>query len=352
MLASQSREAALDATQRIPINTPRIKGSISLTGGRVDDVSLAKYRETVDPNSPMIVLLSPDGSPHPFYAEFGWVAAPGTNVKLPGPQTVWQQQGEGALTPAHPVTLVYDNGAGLTFSRTISVDENYLFTLKDGVANNGPNAIALYPCAMVSRQGAPQVVGFYFLHEGLIGEFGDKGEQQVTYKSIDDKKVIKYDATNTWMGITDKYWAAVLLPEPDAHIQAEFSENTVGNAKVYDTLYVLDQQVIPPGGMGAATQRLFAGAKEFHVVENYWHQLDLNHFDLLIDWWTVYFISKPLFRLLDLIFQLDRKFRRRDPDRHRADQDRVLPPGQQILCLHGEDEGGPAADAGAARALS
>jgi YidC/Oxa1 family membrane protein insertase len=302
-LEPRSRDAALALSQRIPIDTPRVKGSISLTGGLIDDVSLAKYHETVDPNSPLIVLLSPDGSPHPFYAEFGWVGGPGVSAKLPGPDTVWRQEGQGSLMPGHPVTLLYDNGEGLTFHRTIAVDDNYLFTLKDEVANNGRAAVSLYPCALVSRQEPPLVQSFYFLHQGLIGEFGDKGEQQVTYKSIDEKKAIKYDSTDAWMGITDKYWAAILLPEPEAHVQAEFSESTVGTAKTYQTLYVLDQQVIPPGATGAATARLFAGAKEFHVVENYWHELKLNHFDLLIDWWYLYFISKPLFRLLDLIFQ-------------------------------------------------
>ena len=302
-LEPRSRAAALALTRRIPIETPRIKGSISLTGGRIDDVSLAKYHETVDPNSPLIVLLSPDGSPEPFYAEFGWVGGPGVYVKLPGPDTIWRQEGQGSLAPGHPVTLVYDNGEGLTFHRTITVDDNYLFTLKDEVVNNGRTAVSLYPCALVSRQEPPQVQTFYFLHQGLIGEFGDKGEQQVTYKSIDDKKAIKYDSTDAWMGITDKYWAAILLPEPDAHVQAEFSENTIGTVKTYQTLYALDQQVIPPGATGTASARLFAGAKEFHVVENYWHELRLNHFDLLIDWWYLYFISKPLFRLLDLIFQ-------------------------------------------------
>src|SRR5580704_11171574 len=205
-LEPKSREAVLASTQRIPIDTPQLKGSISLTGGRIDDVSLAQYRETVDPNSPAVVLLSPAGSPSPFYAEFGWVGPANANVKVPGSDTAWRQEGSGALAPGQPITLLYDNGEGLTFRRTIAVDEKYLFTLKDEVVNTGDAAVSLFPCALVTRHGTPRVSGYYVLHEGLIGVLGDQGEQQITYKSIEDKKIPKFDVTNAWMGITDKYW--------------------------------------------------------------------------------------------------------------------------------------------------
>jgi YidC/Oxa1 family membrane protein insertase len=312
-LEPKNREAILASTQRIPIDTPQLKGSISLVGGRIDDVSLAEYRETVDPNSRPIVLLSPAGSPDPFYAEFGWVGP----AKVPGPDTVWQQEGSGALTPARPISLVYDNGEGLTFRRTIAVDEKYLFTLKDEVVNNGGAPVSLYPCALVTRHGTPRVSGYWVLHEGLIGVLGDQGEQQVTYKEIEDKKNLKFDVTNAWMGITDKYWAAVLLPDTNAHLRAVFSATTTGPLKTYQVLYALDQRVIAPGGSGAANARLFAGAKEVAVVGinfplagvgGYNKQLDLNKFDLLIDWGWFYFITKPLFLLMDLIFRMTGNF--------------------------------------------
>jgi YidC/Oxa1 family membrane protein insertase len=225
---------------------------------------------------------------------------------------VWRQEGSGALTPGRPISLVYDNGEGLTFRRTIAVDEKYLFTLKDEVVNAGSSAVSLYPCALVARHGTPKVSGYYVLHEGLIGVLGDQGEQQVTYKTIEDKKNLTFDVTNAWMGITDKYWAAVLLPDTNAHLKAEFSANTTGSLKTYQTLYVLNQQVIAPGGSGAANARLFAGAKEVAVVGinfalgdvgGYNRALNLNKFDLLIDWGWFYFITKPLFLLMDLIFR-------------------------------------------------
>src|SRR6185503_6205171 len=137
--------------------------SVALTGGRIDDLALVKYRETVDPNSPPIVLLAPSGSPHPFYAEFGWAAAPGSALKLPGRDSVWRQEGAGALGIGRPVTLTFDNGAGLVFRRSIAVDDKYLFTVKDEVANKGDAAVTLTPYALISRHGTPQTLGYYIL---------------------------------------------------------------------------------------------------------------------------------------------------------------------------------------------
>ncbi len=308
----KSRETIITSTARIPIETPRIKGSIALKGGRIDDVSLAQYHETVDPSSPAIVLLSPSGSPHPFYAEFGWYAPAGTNAKVPGPDTLWSQVGTGSLGPGQPVTLSYHNGEGLEFRRTLSVDDKYLFTLKDEVVNSGTTSVSLYPYALVSRHGTPQTSGYYILHEGMIGVMGDQGEQQFTYKAMEDKKLQQFSVTNAWMGITDKYWAAALLPDTTARVQAEFRADTVGATKTYQTGYLLDRQVVAPGASGSASARLFAGAKEVAVVGinfplaevgGYNKQLDLNKFDLLIDWGWFYFITKPLFLLMDMIFR-------------------------------------------------
>jgi YidC/Oxa1 family membrane protein insertase len=309
----KSREAALAASPRIPIETPAITGSIALKGGRIDDISLSKYRETVDPNSPAIVLLSPSGSPHPFYAEFGWLVGAGASVKTPGPDTMWQREGSGTLSPGRPVTLVYDNGEGLKFQRTISVDDKYVFTLKDEVTNGTANPVTLYPYALISRHGLPQVSGYYILHEGLIGVMGEEGLQQITYKQIDDKKSLAFKVTDAWLGITDKYWAATLLPDTNAQVQAHFSGSETNGIKTYQTDYLLDATTIAPGAMGTADARLFAGAKEVGVVGinfplvgigGYNQQLGLNHFDLLIDWGWFYFITKPMFLAIDYLFKL------------------------------------------------
>jgi YidC/Oxa1 family membrane protein insertase len=298
------RAAALAVSPRVPIVTGNVQGSIALKGGRIDDLALVKFRETVDPKSPPIMLLSPSGTADPFYAEFGWTGAAGANVKLPASETVWKQAGSGALSVSHPVTLTYDNGEGLEFRRTIAVDDKYLFTIKDEITNKGSSPITLYPYALISRHGTPQTLGYYILHEGLIGVLGESGLQEFTYKNIEDKKVVNFDVTNGWLGITDKYWAATLLPDPAVHLKARFSTGVLGNIKTYQTDYLLDAQTIAPGATVSANARLFAGAKEVAVVDAYEKQLKINRFDLLIDWGWFYFITKPLFIAIDYLYRL------------------------------------------------
>ena len=299
---TMSREAALAQSPRVRIETPSLAGSIALKGGRVDDLSLIKYRETVDPKSPAIVLLAPSGSPHPFYAQFGWTPAAGASVKLPGDDTVWRQEGGGALAVDRPVKLVYDNGEGLEFRRTVAIDDKYLFTIKDEVLNKGAAPVTLYPYALISRHGTPKTEGYYILHEGLIGVLGEKGLQEVTYSDIEKKKLETFDVTNAWLGITDKYWAATLLPDTSAKVHASFSAGLIGTLKTYQSDYRLDPQTIAPGASGSANARLFAGAKEVATVDDYDKRLELNKFDRLIDWGWFYFITKPLFLAMDWIY--------------------------------------------------
>jgi YidC/Oxa1 family membrane protein insertase len=302
--APVTREAALAGSPRVSIATDSLQGSIALKGGRIDDLALLKFRETVDPKSPPIFLLSPSGTADPFYAEFGWTGAAGANVKLPTSETVWTQSGSGALSINHPVTLTYDNGEGFEFRRTIAVDDKYLFTLKDEVNNKSANPVALYPYALISRHGTPHTAGYYILHEGLIGVLGDSGLQEFTYKNIEDKKAVNFDITNGWLGITDKYWAATLLPDTTARLKARFSTGMLGTIRTYQTDYLLDAQTIAPGATASANARLFAGAKEVAVVNDYDKQLKLNRFDLLIDWGWFYFITKPLFIAIDYLYRL------------------------------------------------
>jgi YidC/Oxa1 family membrane protein insertase len=317
-----SRDAAIAATPRIKIDTPRLAGTISLKGARIDDLSLVQFRETVDPTSPAIVLFSPSGTAAPYYAEFLWLPASGSTAKIPGSDAVWQQEGSGNLSPSSPVTLKYDNGDGLTFHRTISIDDRYLFTIKDDVSNVGNAPVTLYPFALISRGGTPPVSGYAILHEGLIGYLGENGLQEYTYKNLEDAKTI-LDAsgargvsfpkvTDAWLGITDKYWAAALLPDTNATLEnARFS--TGGAVKRYQADYMLGPQTIAIGGAASINTRLFAGAKEASVVGlnfplggfgGYNKELGLNHFDLLIDWGHFYFITKPMFLALDFFYHL------------------------------------------------
>jgi YidC/Oxa1 family membrane protein insertase len=302
-----TRDAALKQSgDRVPIDTVSLKGSIALKGGRIDDVLLAKYRETVDPNSPPIEFLSPSGSPHPFYAEFGWVGSAGAGAKapaLPNADTVWTQEGSGALTPDHPVVLTYTNDDGLAFRRTIKIDDKYLFTIIDEVANKGSQPVTLFPYGLISRHGTPETLGYIILHEGMIGELGDQGLQEITYKKLEtDKKKQFSKVTDAWLGITDKYWAAALVPDPKATIDAGFSAGEAGTTKTYQADYLLPEQVVAPGATASVTQRLFAGAKEVHVVNAYNSALGLRLFDRLIDWGYLFFFTKPLFEFMDFIY--------------------------------------------------
>ena len=310
---AQARDAVVAASPHVAIDTPRLNGSVDLKGARIDNLALEQYRETIDPGSPPIVLFSPSGAPEAYYAEFGWVPAAGTTGKVPGPDTVWKQEGSGALGVDHPVVLTYDNEAGLIFRRTIAVDDHYLFTIKDDVVNKGAAPVTLFPYALISRHGAPKVLGYYILHEGLIGVMGDQSLQEETYKKIEEKKSESWDATDVWLGFTDKYWAAALLPDTDAKVHARFSAGEAGGQKTYQTDYLLDPQTIAPGATGTANARLFAGAKEvsvvginfpFSVAGGYNEALPLNHFDLLIDWGWFYFITKPMFLAIDFFFHL------------------------------------------------
>ena len=303
-------------------NSPRLAGSISLKGARIDDLALVQFRETVDPKSPPIILLSPSNTVSPYYAEFGWVPASGSTTRIPDQNTMWQQEGSGTLSPGNPVTLKYDNGEGLTFRRTIAIDDRYLFTIRDDVTNVGSAPVTLYPYALISRGGTPPVSGYDILHEGFIGYLGEKGLEEQTYKNIDDSKIVlnSYGSrgiayprvTNAWLGITDKYWAYGAAAEHgrDSWRRALFDRRH--RQAISDRLHA-GPQTIAIGGTASANARLFAGAKEASVVGinfpfaglgGYNKELGLNHFDLLIDWGRFYFITKPMFLALDWFYHL------------------------------------------------
>jgi len=198
-----SRQEALSRSPRIPIETPRLRGSISLKGGRIDDLLLAQYRETTDPKSSAIELFSPSGSSQAFYAEFGWVNASSTTSLVPTSETTWQQVGSNDLGIEQPVVLVWQNGQDLEFRRTISVDDKYLFTIRDEVENKALAPVALAPYALISRHNPQPTLGNYLLHEGAIGVLGEDGLQELTYKTLEQKKRVPFASNSAWLGFTD-----------------------------------------------------------------------------------------------------------------------------------------------------
>ncbi|MBK3421345.1 membrane protein insertase YidC, partial [Methylobacterium ajmalii] len=305
-----SRAEALARSPRVRIDTPALAGSVALKGGRIDDVLLKNYHETVDNSSPRIELLSPTGSANPYYAEFGWV---GQNAgQLPGGDTLWTAEGD-ALTPEKPLVLTWDNGAGLTFRRTISVDDKFMFTIADTVENKGANAVSLLPYGLVSRWGKPHTQGYYVLHEGMIGVLGDKGLQEYTYDKLGKENPLGTPGTRglSWtgvtggfLGITDKYWAATAIPDQKTPYTGSFTERDEGATKVYQASSLGEAKQLAPGATVSSEQRLFAGAKEVGAIDGYEKSLSIKRFDLLIDWGWFYFITKPMFKALDFFYRL------------------------------------------------
>jgi YidC/Oxa1 family membrane protein insertase len=303
----ESRDAALARTPRVAIDTPAIAGSINLRGGRIDDVALKNYHETVDPRSPRIVLLSPAGTQNPYYAEFGWLGAQAG--PLPNAETVWTADRQ-TLTPSTPVTLTWDNGQSLVFRRTIAVDDKFMFTVKSAVENRGTAPVTLQSYGLVSRHGKPTTLGYYVLHEGMIGVLGDKGLQEITYATLDKADAVAgpdmvgelwQDVTGGFLGITDKYWAAAVIPDQAQPFQGSFTSR---QGQVYQATAAAAPQTLQPGASTEVTQHLFAGAKEVATVDGYHSALNIKNFDLLIDWGWFYFITKPLFKVLDFFYRL------------------------------------------------
>ncbi|MCJ2008881.1 membrane protein insertase YidC [Methylobacterium sp. J-092] len=304
------RTEALARSPRIKIETPALAGSIALKGGRIDDIALKNYHETVDDKSPEIVLLSPAGTEAPYYAEFGWVGA--AAGPLPTNDTVWTADGQ-TLGVNMPVTLSWDNGAGLVFKRILAVDDKYMFTVRDEVENKGANAVTLYPYSLVSRWGKPHTQGYYVLHEGMIGVLGGDGLQEYTYDHLAKEPAYGGAATKgkAWanvtggfVGITDKYWAAAAIPDQTMSYTGAFTERTDGATKIYQASVRGDGRSIEPGATASTTQRLFAGAKEVNTINGYEKNLGIKQFDLMIDWGWFHFITKPMFRALDFFFHL------------------------------------------------
>jgi YidC/Oxa1 family membrane protein insertase len=302
---AETREQAVAATPRLPVETPSLRGSINLKSGRIDDLVLVKYHETVDPKSPNVVLLSPSNSPHPYFAEYGWVSQGDNAQKVPDRDTLWQADGPGPLTPSSPVTLTWDNGQGLTFKRTISVDDDYMFKIVDAVQNNAAGEVKLVPYARIHRYGTPHVQGYWILHEGLIGVIGEQGEQRAKYKNaLEDGTQTFPTATGGWLGFTDKYWAATLIPDQSAPYRAQFTgrePKLPTEQPAYQTDYLRDPGVIPQGESRQVQAQLFAGAKEVKLLQRYETQDSIKQFDLLIDWGWFFFITKPLYYLMESI---------------------------------------------------
>jgi YidC/Oxa1 family membrane protein insertase len=297
-----SREAAIATGPRVKIDTPRLFGSLNLTGARLDDIRLKDYHLTVEKNSPTIELLNPSALPNGQYAEIGFVGNEATG-SAPGPDTVWTVEGNQILTPSTPVTLVYTNDKGLTFKRTFAVDDNYMFTVSDTVTNSGTSPVSLSNYGRVARFDKPTHASIYVLHEGLIGVTGEEGLQEVDYSEVEeDKQVVPGKSNDGWLGITDKYWGVALVPSTKQPFQPRFAYFEDGRPR-YQADFLGDPITVAPGQSMAVETLVFAGAKEVGTIQAYENERNIRQFDLLIDWGWFYFITKPMFWLIDTLYR-------------------------------------------------
>ena len=293
------RAQALKSAPRIVIATPTVDGSLSLKGARFDDLQLRSYHLTVNPKSPEVVLLYPQGTQFPYYAVFGWIAAQGDHVKLPGDDTQWSLVSGKVLGPNAPVVLRWDNGQGLVFTRTIAVDSQYMFTVSDTVANTGASHHVLYPYAYVARDGVPQTQRYWALHEGFVG-VADGSLKDAKYDDFKDAAPPQnFNSTGGWLGITDKYWMAAVVPPQNEAFDGAFGGSPYRDTRAYQADYRLGARDIAPGKSISVSQHLFAGAKVVSVIQNYEKYLGIAKFDYAIDWGWYSFFTRPMFWILD-----------------------------------------------------
>ena len=296
---------------RVRIDAPRVEGSISLLGARLDDLQLRDYHETVSKKSPLVRILEPAGDPQPSYIQLGWSG--GEGVKVPDDSTVWTSSG-GDLTPDHPVTLTWDNGQGQVFSIAYDVDKNYLFTAKQGVRNTGKTGIDIWPWQRVRRDYAPPAASYSVLFEGLIGVV-DNQTHELGFpkaKSTAEKAggtAYEHDVTGGWAGFTDKYWLTALVPEQTAPVKSSWYYNHDDGQDHYQVSYLAAApQHVAPGAEANFGNRLFVGAKEVHLLDRYETKDHIPLLSYAVDWGWFFFITRPFFYAIDWIYGITGNF--------------------------------------------
>lgn len=290
------RTIVLAETPRLKIDAPRVHGSINLQGGRIDDLTLASYRETVDPASKEITLLSPSGTSDAYYADFGWRG----DVAMPDSKTVWTVASGSVLTPDAPVVLTWNNGHGLTFSRKIEIDANYMFTITDSVTNENGASVTLHPYGLLARNASsdPSLLGI--LHEGPIGVLDNK-LMESTYQALIDDGQHTASSKGGWLGITDKYWLVAMVPDQTAQLDVRFLHAKQVSERRFQTDFISPAVVLEKGQTHSMTNHLFAGAKEVEVLDKYETEMSIPRFDRAIDFGWFYFLTKPFFYALNWI---------------------------------------------------
>ena len=294
---------------RLPVEGPRVKGSLNLRGARIDDLVLKDYHETVDRSSPLVRVLAPREGPAPYWGQWGWTAADG-RTRVPDANTDWQADAE-RLAPGQPVTLRWDNGQGQVFEIALAIDENYMLTAEQRMRNTGAEPVQVLPWARIRREHTPQIAGFFILHEGFTGVL-DGRLRELTYSDAKDEAqrrsglAMEQETGAGWLGITDKYWlTAIATVDPALRYKAAYRfVPEAGQERWQVDLTPAGAQAVAPGATAGLATRIFAGAKEVHLLDRYRDRLGIPDFDKAIDFGWFYFLTKPFFYALDWLFRI------------------------------------------------
>lgn len=294
-LLSTAQAVAQD--RRINIVNQDIRGSLRLKGARFDELYLRKYRTQINPQSPAVELLSPSQTANPYYAEFGWLSSD-KSIKLPDNNTVWTAKNH-ELTPQTPLILEWNNGQGLRFIRKISIDENYMFTIDQNVENNSGKTVALFPYGLINRHYEKSAENSSVVHQGMIGVL-DSSLKEIKYtklKEIGDKE--SFETNGGWAGFGDHYWFTSFILNNTDNGKVKFSRTGENN---YQVDYVGQAVEIVPGSVGSNSIKFYAGAKEIKLLDYYTDKLNIQKFDLAVDFGWYYFLTKPFFYILDFLY--------------------------------------------------
>ena len=293
------REQVLEETIRVTFDNSKIKGSINLEGGIIDDLVLEEYRETLDPTSDFITYLNPLGSQDAYYLDTGWVS-PDSTIELPNNKSVWKAD-KSSIGINDPVKLSWQNSQNIIFEKIITLDEHYLFSVDQRVINNSGKSFDLYPFGLSKRQGLPEMQNFFILHEGPLS-VTDGVLEEYDYDDLKDQKKIKLNSVGGWIGMTDKYWQTAIISDQNEPIQQTYSYSFAENTDNFQTDLVGAKIVVGDGDNVSHNLKLFAGPKIVQVIEQYMDEYGVQEFDRSVDFGWFYFLTKPIFHVLEFIF--------------------------------------------------
>ena len=294
-----NRDEVISSSGRVSFDNGKIKGSINLEGGIIDDLVLEEFRETLDPTSDLIEFLNPLGSQDAYYLDTGWVSSDNT-LELPNNKSIWKTD-KISMGIDDPVKLFWSNSQGITFEKIISLDENYLFNVDQRVINNSDKSFDLFPFGLSKRQGIPDMQNFFILHEGPIS-ITDSVLEEYDYDDLKEKRKIKHTSVGGWIGITDKYWQTAIIPNQNEPITQTYSYSFAENVDNFQTDIVGEKIAVSNGASISHNFKLFAGPKIVSVIDTYMEEYGIQEFDRSVDFGWFYFLTKPIFNVLQFVF--------------------------------------------------